>query len=153
MNAPTFTLRNALEERASAWQQLMPTGERLAIPEELVLQHGRAYEAQPLPERYRRDVPKYCYHNAQTLAARSRGKLRYVEGYAMRADLGIPMQHAWCIDEQDRVVDPTWIDPEKAEYFGVPFDMATVRKNRTRYDLSVLHTLIPQVTPPREETP
>lgn len=52
-----------------------------------------------------------------------RPDLVYVEGYAAGI---IPVLHAWCVDSDGKVVDPTWDDGIGTEYFGVPFNRAFV---------------------------
>ncbi len=100
----------------------------------LVLVHGRTFsEMSPNGMKYKPGKPKHCYWNAYELAARTRGKLRYVEGYA---NGGIPMSHAWCIDEHDRVIDPTWrpdngqYDDGDRDYFGIVIPLPIVKRLR-----------------------
>lgn len=59
-----------------------------------------------------------CYHNAWDLAQRD--GMIYVEGYACKGDIPLPMHHAWCVDASGRVHDATWADGHS--YFGVAFD-------------------------------
>lgn len=109
-----------------------------AGPADLVLQAGRAWTPAPLPPGIRPGYPRSCFDNAYLLAARSRGRLRYVEGYAAGI---LPVEHAWCVDLADRVVDPTWTatDPDHRSraplglvYLGLVIDLATVRRCRRR---------------------
>ena len=58
---------------------------------------------------------KACYRNAFLLALDQ--DWDYVEGYATTTELGIPLMHAWCLDAEGRVVDPTWVDGDA--YVGV----------------------------------
>ncbi len=60
-----------------------------------------------------------CYSNS-ALKASAEG-LIYVEGYAMPKGL-IPISHAWCVDDEGKVYDPTWDVGYGVSYFGVPFD-------------------------------
>ena len=62
-------------------------------------------------------MKKQCYRNAAN-AAWAYKNLRYVEGFALF--MGMPISHAWIVDEYDRVVDSTW-DKKSEEYFGVAF--------------------------------
>lgn len=126
-------IREALEQYAAAWAALAP-GQPTA--EALVLRHGREFAGRPLPARYAQGTPKHCFYNAQTLAARSRGRLRYVEGFGITS-IGLPLPHAWCIDPDERLVDPTWQTPESCYYYGVVIPMIDVRRLRSKYDLSV----------------
>lgn len=63
---------------------------------------------------------KMCFRNAYNLAAANSSYV-YVEGYAVSM---IPTLHAWCIDENKNVIDPTWTDG--TAYFGVPFSLKYV---------------------------
>ena len=88
--------------------------------EDLLLRHGSFWTPRALPARYRKRPVRQCFHNTGDLVRRSKA-LRYVEGYAAKLSLGIPMHHAWAVDGEGRVVDTTWDNPEGAVYFGVAF--------------------------------
>lgn len=107
-----------------------PPGYAYSGPTDLVLQCGRSWPAQPLPPAYARGVTGYCFDNAYKLARRSKGRLRYCEGYAWGHF--IPVEHAWCVNEEDRVVDVTWDEPGHV-YLGVVIELpvvAAVRRAR-----------------------
>jgi predicted ABC-type ATPase len=87
--------------------------------EAIVLKHGQHYEPQPLPEGYERGKSKQCYANATRLSQRT--GLTYVEGYAVPDFIDLPIAHAWCVDDDGRVVDNTWKTPGRV-YYGVPMD-------------------------------
>ena len=96
---------------------------RFTSYEALVLELGQPWEPAPLPKGVRRGQMKACYENAARLVAR-RPALRYVEGYAIpQIDdfRGIAVQHAWAVDPEGRVVDPTWPEPERSAYVGLVF--------------------------------
>lgn len=66
-----------------------------------------------------------CYGNSlkylasQPLTAKP---LRYAEGYAVpRGDWCPPVQHAWLVDADGEVLDPTWKDSSDHVYFGLVF--------------------------------
>jgi|TARA_R110000824_G_scaffold21078_5_gene78854 hypothetical protein len=48
------------------------------------------------------------------------------------------MHHGWCVDREDKVVDPTWAYDKSASYFGVVFPLASVKSARTGGNASVL---------------
>lgn len=51
-----------------------------------------------------------------------RDDVNYAEGYAVdRVGLPLPIQHAWVVDKDGRVIDPTWSDSSDNLYFGVVF--------------------------------
>lgn len=82
--------------------------------------HGREYP--PVFKRCRRGVAQMCYHNSALLAQNNPG-LTYVEGWAA-TELGLAVEHAWCVDKDGVIHDPTWTGgrtrPKGTEYFGVP---------------------------------
>ena len=75
-----------------------------------------------------RGTPKECYANATHLAIWNK-KLTYCEGKVMTL---IPIEHAWCIDENGVVVDPTLsLDGRVGdihEYWGMPFRTDYLKK-------------------------
>jgi hypothetical protein len=104
-----------------------------------ILDHGRSWKAQPLPRGVKRGEMKRCFENAQRFAAglfrKGRESWTYVEGYACSGDLSIPVpaHHAWLVDGQGTVVDPTWRSPERSYYFGVAFETSYVLEQHARF--------------------
>lgn len=84
--------------------------------------YGNYMEGTKRPKGLRKQKNKACYKNALELAA-SNKTLKYVEGYANNL---IVCEHAWCVDADGKVVDPTWRDPEKCQYLGVILDLDKV---------------------------
>jgi hypothetical protein len=95
--------------------------------EAYLLAHGRAWAPGPVTAHTASMTPCQCYDNAFKLARRARLGLRYVEGVALPLKL-CPLDHAWCVDAADRVVDPTW--DHGVAYFGVVFAVDEVRTLR-----------------------
>lgn len=108
-------IEHVIEQHANALDRM---GYGRSIYSEL-LKHGREFTAQPLPEDIERGTPKECFQNCLNIADGE--TLIYCEGYGMRPELMVLIHHAWCIDEDERVVDPTWDRPEECQYFGVDF--------------------------------
>jgi hypothetical protein len=86
-----------------------------------MLTAGREYPFTPGSFAGARGTPKECYSNAAHLAIWN-SRLTYVEGLVHTI---MPIEHAWCIDEDGTVVDPT-LDltgrvGEIHAYWGVPF--------------------------------
>jgi len=112
-----------------------PKGFHYFCLEDFVLQHGRPFpELSPNAERYVRRPMKGCFDNTFKMVSRSRGKLRYVEGFASGV---LPVHHAWAIDEHDRVIDRTWYEAGSA-YFGIIVPIEYVRSIRTLDNVCVL---------------
>jgi hypothetical protein len=107
--------------------------------EELLAQHGRLFTPQRLPGKHRYRTARACFGNCLHLAMKGTG-LRYAEGLAVPADAGaagFPIHHAWCVDEDGRVLDPTWRTPGLV-YFGVLFPFDTVLSSQSPVNQSVL---------------
>lgn len=66
---------------------------------------------------------KECYKNSAHLALNN-SEVQYTEGYALDlVDLPIPMEHAWVVDPEGKVIDPTWPESQNTYYFGVSFEL------------------------------
>ena len=68
-------------------------------------------------------TPRECFRNAWYLAESY--DLIYVEGMAHGV---FPTLHAWCIDSNLNVYDPTWKNPEESMYYGVRFNDEYINK-------------------------
>jgi hypothetical protein len=91
--------------------------------EELVLDYGFIMEPQPLPETIEPGAPQFSYWNCQQLVLADT-RLTYAEGYALHADVGFPISHAWLLAPDGYAIDPTWDSP--GCYFGVPLSTAWI---------------------------
>lgn len=69
---------------------------------------------------------KECYYNAQLMALDS--DMKYYEGYAVSGQLPIPVEHAWLVSN-GKVIDITWYDLSKPDYFGLEIPKDFIRKN------------------------
>lgn len=112
--------------------------------------HGIEFTGAVKPARYQWGYRGMCFRNAWSLALRS-SRLTYVEGYATTGFMAV--HHAWCIDENNNVVDTTWnpyaiarddrredADPTKWEYFGVPIRVDVLNSwMRQKPTMSVLY--------------
>jgi hypothetical protein len=100
-------------------QSLIDSGFGMVKPYAFLLKYGSVFtETAPLPVGVRRIAGK-CYANSGKLAGRSQGTYFYCEGVAI-SDGGGPIEHAWCVDSQRRVVEVTWKAPGDV-YLGVVF--------------------------------
>lgn len=100
--------------------------------EDFLLQHGRFFTPQRLPQGIKRGPERGCFENAGKVATRSAASLVYVEGFALEV---IPVHHAWASDTDGNVYEVTWRTRDKTEeditataYFGVPFNTDFVLK-------------------------
>jgi hypothetical protein len=109
-----------MRKQFEAMRQMLPGNKMVAF----MLEHGRDYPVGQHTFSLPRAEPKACFRNAAILAFKL-PHLTYVEGKV--GVFGVPIEHAWCIDEEGVVVDPT-IDRNITDgtferigpYFGVP---------------------------------
>lgn len=93
-------------------------------PSGFIVEYGEPHYLTPRSFAGRRGRQGECYRNAALLAMGS--GLIYVEGYV--AVYGVPIEHAWCIDDDGAVVDPTMrpaVDgtfDRITDFYGVPFE-------------------------------
>lgn len=94
----------------------------------------------PLDMGYGRMAAHECFRNAFELAI-AHPELTYCEG---RASTGWPVEHAWCVTADGRVVEPTW-EAQSAAYRGVCFSTDfLVRWVRETRRLGVLSEIFPR---------
>lgn len=91
--------------------------------------HGVLKTSSPLPKGISRGMAKLCFENAGMLALTHPDQLIYCEGWAqMPAHRGLTTHHAWCLDRNGNVVDPTWAHKKGHEYLGVPIKTSALRQ-------------------------
>ena len=114
-----MSLQEHLKSLVFAFESIRAqNGFEFSCQEQFVLEHGREWTAAKLPGRFSRMTPRECFMNATNLVLED-PSLTYVEGFAAGV---IPVHHAWVVDLDGSVIDPTWKDPENSTYFGVPFE-------------------------------
>jgi hypothetical protein len=121
-------LRTYVEFVASLRRRDKRDGYAYAGVEDFVSSHGRVWAVSPVQKWPKIPVHfKGCFENALRLAKRYPARYRYVEGIA--SGRVIPVHHAWCVDQDDLVIDPTWskYSTVGGAYFGVeiPTDVAS----------------------------
>lgn len=104
---------------------------------DFVLQHGRQFTpTKRLPKGIRCGKLKTCYTTAGRIAI-DRDDLIYCEGFACGV---IPVMHAWLVDKEGNVIDPTWrqtvdgVDYRGVEYFGVPISHEYFTEHLCKYE-------------------
>jgi hypothetical protein len=92
-----------------------------------ISRYGQAFSPRTSPTRWLRlGGARDCFNNATRYAA-VRDDVVYAEGYALEPDLPIPVHHAWLIDVDGQVIDPTWKETADHVYFGIPFKQQFLR--------------------------
>ena len=99
-------------------------GKDAPIAYRLLNTHAKAMEVKKHPKNGT-GTPQQCDANAYALA-QPETAYRYCEGQATTSNLDFPLDHAWVIDRDGKVIDPTWADG--AQYFGVAFSPLFVIK-------------------------
>lgn len=93
--------------------------------EAFVLAEGRPMEhLRPVPNIERGELGQ-CYRNSLLFVTDNGREFSYCEGWAYSTRLPIPLQHAWVLNSEGKVIDPTWSD-EEVYYYGVEFDFKFV---------------------------
>lgn len=82
-----------------------------------LLERGEEFEGVARPSWLRRKQPKACFRNAYELAL-ARSDLTYCEGFIVTI-VPVLIHHAWCVDGDGGIVEPTLADPVGVSYFGV----------------------------------
>ena len=97
--------------------------------EDWLLKHGTFFTPKNLPSTVRPMGLQQCYENAWRVAQRTKA-YHYVEGFAIGM---IPVLHAWLIDRDGNVIDPTWASRTAgigSAYMGVELNLEEVRRSR-----------------------
>jgi hypothetical protein len=84
----------------------------------LVLAYGQPFTKQ-ITSPFKGE-PKSCCQNCYQ-ALYDFPELSYCEGFAMNNNIGIPIIHAWLVNKNLEVIDPTWTGEkfQNCTYFGV----------------------------------
>jgi hypothetical protein len=79
------------------------------------MEHAREYPwLGKLPRGFARMAERACFGNAQQSVLRRTG-FRYADGEAWKEGMWIPsVHHAWVLNEEDQVIDPTWTTREES---------------------------------------
>ncbi len=95
--------------------------------QQLILENGLPFLKRITPSPFT-GKPKSCYQNC-TSALLKYPELSYCEGFAISNEVSIIIAHAWLVDCNSFVVDPTWNeDFTDCTYFGVVFANEFVRE-------------------------
>ena len=93
----------------------------------LILENGLPFLTMSKPSPFKGE-PKSCYQNC-TSALLKYPELSYCEEFAISKEVSIIIAHAWLIDNNSQVIDPTWNeDFTDCTYFGVVFANEFVRE-------------------------
>lgn len=99
-----------------------------------ILRYGKTYEAAELPDDIERGPTGKCFDWCMVQVINSKGKYRYVEGFASAPQDGRLTLHAWLTDGE-HAYDPTWgientetghVHHMDLRYVGVEMDIKDV---------------------------
>jgi len=121
--------------REENWQEKRP----YLCMEHTILVNGCYFQGRDLPSKYHLGIPKLCYGNSIDALERYQ-KLHYVEGYAQAI---IPIQHAWNLDKQGKIVELTLAEHQLRpltglEYFGIAFKTPYIQAEMKRRKLAAI---------------
>jgi hypothetical protein len=119
-----MTMKQSLAERVANWERLGHP----AMLDRFILRNGKPYT--PAKRVGRKGEPKNCFGNATKYVLRNKGPI-YVEGFVVSNTVPWPIHHAWVSLNETDAMDLT-LESENYQYFGVPFDTDTLRKELVR---------------------
>lgn len=101
----------------------------------LILETGKPFLNRVEPPPFK-GKPKSCFENCLQ-GLWNYPELYYCEGFAVTDDVAIAASHAWLLNDEAEVIDPTWTGEMFAgcTYFGVVFDTEFVfdYANKTKH--------------------
>lgn len=119
-------MRQFLEDQAKAIESVTGQGNSLAG---WVLRYGLDFEWQKLPRKFSYRERQNCFNNSQIMVLDDFKELVYVEGYAARPDMPIPVAHGWAVERGSRkVIDVT--SRNLRAYIGVPIQRSYLQYHR-----------------------
>lgn len=88
----------------------------------LILENGKPFLTRVKPTPFKEEQG-HCFQNCFEILL-NHPELSYCEGFATNDNILLALPHAWLINEDLQVIDPTWIDEESTSsvYFGVVFN-------------------------------
>jgi hypothetical protein len=132
-------LLQELQMIAAMRRDYMPPHYVYSCIEDFLLHHGTFFTPHPLQLPLKPMRLGQCFENAYRLASRAPNAYHYVEGLALSI---VSTPHAWVIDRQGTVIDPTWTDGMLGtSYCGVELSLDVVRESRRHGSLTVLADL------------
>ncbi|MBW9051005.1 hypothetical protein [Rhizobium mesosinicum] len=122
----TETTENGLAEELRRHIEFLRSTEPTFGHATALSKYGRyALPREKKPEWLKIGLKRACFYNATAYAA-ARDDVFYAEGYALEPALTVPVQHAWLVDADGRVLDPTWSRTKCHIYFGISFKRSFV---------------------------
>jgi hypothetical protein len=113
-------LKYLLSEQAKLTRKIYPHPDwKYGGFEELILDCGSEFTTFSFAKNVEQNLPGACYWNCQQLI-KEHPELIYCEGYALAPDVSIAIRHAWLINAQFEVIEPTW-GANDSVYLGIPF--------------------------------
>jgi len=109
--------RKMLAERNKVYYK---NSNKYSCVEEFVLAKGSLHQHKEIPDWIIKGETKECFQNCFNNLLKF-PDLVYCEGFALCQTL--PVHHAWLLDDDNKVIDPTWwsLPQQSVEYFGVSF--------------------------------
>ena len=125
LNAAEEGLVDYIRQHAEFVQKTycVPKGWRYRSQFHLLLALGRRFTPVPNPSDLTGMPAGFCYSNAALYARAHRENegVVYAEGFALTpAGIDVYLPHAWIVNPDGTVLDPTWEDAPGRAYVGIP---------------------------------
>lgn len=128
-----FMRKLAIEE---GWD---PASRRFFNNYELILALGEEFNGRPRPADWPRMTPNECFGNCWDVVVSGTPGVTYYEGLVVSRALGIPLEHAWLVDDDGRVIEvtlPEDVCNANTQYFGVAIDTEVLLECNRRHGYS-----------------
>lgn len=117
------TAEGICQMQADAWEHFSKQERESIVVTSLeswvAMYGGKSFEFEPRPDWQERLEPNHCFSNCTDLVMSGDG-LTYCEGYVMFGEVPILIHHAWVVDENGRLIDPTLPEDDRdPTYFGI----------------------------------
>ena len=114
---------------SAAMYDIIPTSEDLVV----LRKHGRFFrEFSPLSTSYPKMAPNSCYENSAKFTWSNCPQFTYVQGFLYIPVIRALVGHAWCVDENNKILDPTLEPRENEIYFGIRLPLAALANLQLR---------------------
>jgi len=118
-------------------------------PARFLIAHGQVFAPSPRPEDTPQGTMRDCFANAFRLATDEPAHVTYYEGVGKVTDWPLVLPHAWCVDQQGRVIDPTWHhDHTNAPevYCGLPLPLTMVEPQANSESFGTFYAYLRRAT-------
>jgi hypothetical protein len=134
-------IRKFVQEFAEQSYKVLPDHVGAWIVEYFLAKHGIVFDGKNSAEIDPDDIgePKLCFYNSAYLVQKYPG-WKYFEGLIFIDRIPIPIHHAWCLNENNQLVEPTIMDNKSLKYIGIEIPLNEYAAETSSLNTSVFDT-------------